>query len=172
MDDGPPSPARLFQALVAGVGLGGPLPWRESETLEWLETRDPPVVASPLMTDCQAVKNYMPNNDLDAVGGDPRRIGEIRTPKVIRPRMFDANIQFMYAWAFDDDDESSLRAQAICSYADRLYQFGRGSIWPGRGARCSTMKRSRHGYRVIRGLCTDHPTVAPAERWHVPGLDR
>ncbi len=126
MGDVPPSPARLFQALVAGVGLGGALGPEVVTALEWLEKRDPPVIASPLMTDGQTVKNYVPNNDLDAAGGDPRRIGEIRTQKIIRPRVFDTDTPFMYAWAFDNDDESNLQAHAICAFAEQLYQFGRG----------------------------------------------
>jgi len=124
--DWPPSPARLFQALVAGVGSGGPLGSQESKALGWLESRDPPVIASPLVTDGQLVKNYVPNNDLDAVGGDARRIGEIRAAKIIRPRMFDTDVPFMYAWGYDHDDESDIQAHSICSLAERLYQFGRG----------------------------------------------
>ena len=124
--DGPPSPGRLFQALVAGMGLGGPLASQDSEALEWLEGLDPPVIASPLMMDGQEVKNYVPNNDFDAVGGDPRRVGEIRDAKIIKPRVFDAAIPFMYAWAFGDDDVCNLQARMICSLAERLYQFGRG----------------------------------------------
>src|SRR5205085_12145061 len=65
-------------------------------------------------------------NDLDAVGGDARRIGKIRTTKTITPRMFDVGIPYLYAWTFDEDDESERQAQAICALAERLYQFGRG----------------------------------------------
>ena len=51
----------------------------------------------------------MPNNDLDAAGGDPRRIGEIRTAKIIKPRVFDSEMPFIYAWAFDDDEDKAKR---------------------------------------------------------------
>jgi CRISPR-associated protein Csb2 len=124
--DGPPSPARLFQALVAGAGLGGPLGAAESEALKWLEEREPPLIASPLVVNGQSVKTYVPNNDLDAMGGDARRIGQIRTPKTIRPRVFDDAIPLLYVWAFDPNEESERQAQAICALAERLYQFGRG----------------------------------------------
>src|SRR5579884_3926444 len=40
--DWPPSPARLFQALVAGGGLAGPLGNGEREALRWLEKKGPP----------------------------------------------------------------------------------------------------------------------------------
>ncbi len=124
--DDPPSPARLFQALVAGAGLGGPLGSRETKALEWLEQLRAPVIASPYMWKGQAVTNYVPSNDLDAKGGDVRHIGAIRTRKPFRPRLFDPSIPFMYAWSFDDNDESNLRAQEVRSIAEGLYQFGRG----------------------------------------------
>jgi CRISPR-associated protein Csb2 len=123
--DDPPSPARLFQALVAGIGLGGPLSSQQSEALEWLEGCDPPVIAAPLMTRGQSMTNYVPNNDLDAVGGDPRRVAQIRGAKIITPRVFDPELPFLYAWAFDED-EGNRQARSICSIADQLYQLGRG----------------------------------------------
>src|ERR687884_630521 len=87
--DWPPSPARLFQALVAGIGQCGPLSPQQSRPLEWLERLNPPVLAAPIMTEGQRVTNFVPNNDLDAVGGDARRIGSVRTKKHIKPKLFD-----------------------------------------------------------------------------------
>jgi CRISPR-associated protein Csb2 len=125
--DGPPSPARLFQALVAGGGLGGPKVLKEFESpLKWVEEREPPIIASPVVVDGQSFKTYVPNNDLDAMGGDARRIGKIREDKTIRPRTFDESIPYLYAWTFDEDEESERQAQAICALAEKLYQFGRG----------------------------------------------
>ena len=126
MGDGPPSPARLFQALVAGAGLSGPLEEGESKALKWLQELDAPVIASPVMVDGQSFKNYLPNNDLDAMGGDARRIGKIRTWKAVRPRVFDVGIPLLYAWAFHAAEDSERQAQAVCALAERLYQFGRG----------------------------------------------
>jgi CRISPR-associated protein Csb2 len=126
MRDGPPSPARLFQALVAGAGLSGPMYLEPFvEALEWIEKRNPPIIASPITADGQSFRNYLPNNDLDVLGGDARRIGRIRTVKVIRPLVFDASIPFLYAWTFDGDEESEPQAETICALAERLYQFGR-----------------------------------------------
>jgi CRISPR-associated protein Csb2 len=68
---------------------------------------------------------FMPNNDLDAKGGDVRRIGEIRlATKVWRPRIFDAKVPWIYAWPFEQADES--HAVAICALSEKLYQLGRG----------------------------------------------
>ena len=123
---GPPSPARLFQALVAGAGLGGPLCEDGRNALGWLEGLDPPVIASPRLTNGQYFKNYMPSNDLDAKGGDHRRIADIRDAKVIRPLLFDARVPFLYAWTFETDESARRHANTICVLAERLYQFGRG----------------------------------------------
>lgn len=122
----PPSPARLFQALVAGIGLGGPLSEEHSASLTWLEEREPPIIGAPRSRVGRRVMFYMPNNDLDAVGGDPGRIAEIRTAKSLSPRMFDAPVPFLYAWRLPDDGESADQAHTLCAIAECLYQFGRG----------------------------------------------
>jgi CRISPR-associated protein Csb2 len=68
---------------------------------------------------------FMPNNDLDAKGGDVRRISEIRlATKVWRPRLFDAKVPWVYAWPFADPDET--HAGALCALSEKLYQLGRG----------------------------------------------
>jgi hypothetical protein len=53
----------------------------------------------------------VPNNDLDAVGGDPTRVGEIRAPKLTRPVLFDAAMPLIYAWTFADAPEAQAHAQ-------------------------------------------------------------
>ena len=123
-EDWPPSPARLFQALVAGVARGAALEPDDVEALKWLESLDPPVIAAPTMRDGQRYQNFVPNNDLDAVGGDPGRIGEIRVDKLIRPRLFDAAIPLLYCWRFENDPDG--QAHALVEIAERLYQLGRG----------------------------------------------
>src|SRR4051794_14427129 len=74
-DDGepewPPSPLRLFQALVAASGLG-----RESRSaapsrraLQWLEQQTPPHVVAPPARTGLAIRMAVPNNDLNVVAG-------------------------------------------------------------------------------------------------------
>lgn len=126
--DWPPSPARLFQALVAGAGLGGPIGVAEKEAIEWLEKRETPLVgAPPAWRTRRGVLFYMPNNDSDAIAGDPLRMAKIRTAtKIFRPYLFDATIPFLYAWKLEGETADDGRARAICSLAERLYQLGRG----------------------------------------------
>lgn len=125
--DWPPAPARLFQALVAGAARGNVLSDEDSVALSWLEQLPPPEIIGPSTRRGQRLKNYVPNNDLDSVGGDPGRIGEVRTStKIIQPYIFDADVPFLYAWHFKPSDEASRHAGEICALAERLYQLGRG----------------------------------------------
>lgn len=124
--DWPPSPARLFQALVAGAARSG-LGAEDRQALTWLESTAPPVIAAPLETRGQSFGFFVPNNDLDAVGGDIRNIGRVRTSvKRIRPRLFSSEIPFLYAWTFEQSEETHARADAVAQIAGRLYQLGRG----------------------------------------------
>src|SRR5690606_25459590 len=100
--DWPPSPARLFQALVAGAANGGEVAEADRTALRWLETLEPPVIAAPVHRVGRGYASYVPNNDLDAVGGDPRRVSEIRTAKSIRARLFDQATPFLYLWWFEE----------------------------------------------------------------------
>lgn len=124
LPDWPPSPARLFQALVAGAARGAALEPADAEALEWLEKRGAPIIAAPHARKGESFTNFVPNNDLDAVGGDPKRVSEIRAGKTIRPMLFDSGAPLLYVWRFDRSDE--MLAKRICAIAERLYQLGRG----------------------------------------------
>src|SRR4051794_8523022 len=89
--DWPLSPFRLFQAMVAGA-FGGR--WaaedknaqeQRSDAFRWLELQQPTHISAPPRSQCRPIRSYVPNNDLDSVGGDPRRVEEIRSEKVIVP---------------------------------------------------------------------------------------
>ena len=122
-DGWPPSPGRLFQALIAGAARGAKLPMEDGRALKWLERLDPPRIAAPVVRRGRAVKLFVPNNDLDSVGGDPARVSEIRVPKQWRPTFFDPNEPVLYLWDFES---GSVEATRICAIAERMYQLGRG----------------------------------------------
>ena len=124
--DWPPTPARLFQALVAGTAKGDKMADEDKAALEWLEMLDAPVIAAPAGRPGQSCKTYVPNNDLDAVGGDLRQIGKIRTAKNTRPHIFDSGVPLLFAWTFNRGGSAEKNAQTICKIAVRLYQMGRG----------------------------------------------
>lgn len=120
-----PSPARLFQALVAGAARAGidDVPRR---AFEWLETQAAPTVCVPHVTRGQVFKIFVPDNDLDAKDGAPEAVAEIRSAKQVAPLLFDAAIPFVFAWPFDETPETLEHTRALCRIATRLYQFGRG----------------------------------------------
>lgn len=124
--DWPPAPARLFQALVAaGPKDKDALEKTSRDALAWLEQLAAPVIAAPVSIEGQPnFKLYVPNNDLDAYGGDIRKIAKVRTAtKQIKPRLFDASVPLLYIWRFDGDDT---HAKCVCKIAESLYQLGRG----------------------------------------------
>jgi CRISPR-associated protein Csb2 len=88
-----------------------------------LESLDPPHVVAPRKTHARTVIYFVPNNDLDSVGGDPRRVSEIRAGKSVSPILFDADDACLYAWRFVEGEH---HAQALCSLAERLHTLGRG----------------------------------------------
>ena len=122
-DGWPPSPGRLFQALVAGAARGATFQPEDRRALEWLERLDPPRIAAPAVRRGRAVRRFVPNNDLDSVGGDPARVGEIRVGKQWRPCFFDPDVPVLFVWNLDSGVADAAR---ICSIATRLYQLGRG----------------------------------------------
>ena len=122
----PPSPARLFQALVAGAARGGALSEDAALAFRWLEGLKAPAIAAPSAFAGQGFKTFVPNNDLDAVGGDPARIGALRVGKIVRPCTFDAAVPLLYAWTFEPSADTERHARAICEIAENLYQLGRG----------------------------------------------
>ena len=119
----PPSPARLFQALIAGAARGKRLDPEDRSAFAWLEQLAAPTIVAPAMRVGRSSTIYVPNNDLDAVGGDPRRVSEIRTAKLVKPRLLDARIPLVYAWTFEHGAQHATR---ICAIAEKLYQLGRG----------------------------------------------
>ncbi len=119
----PPSPARLFQAMVAAAARGDMIEQEDKKALRWLEGRPAPRIAAPPMHRGRAIKLFVPNNDLDAVGGDPANVGKIRVDKSWRPCFFDPDEPVIYAWKFDSGKDQAVR---ICTIAERLCQLGRG----------------------------------------------
>lgn len=124
--DWPPAPARLFQALVAGAARGGKLTYDDKMALEWLETLKAPMIAAPAVRHGQTFRNYVPDNDLDAIGCDLKQIAGIRTGKSIQPHIFDLHIPLLFVWTFNGNKDSEGKARSVCKIVERLYQLGRG----------------------------------------------
>lgn len=115
----PPSPARLFQALVAGSAGAGTIV-EDAAALGWLEELPhAPTVCAPVPREGRGFNNYVPNNDRDSTAFK-------KALKAIKARFFDATVALSYAWPLDDFQESECQARDIARIADTLYQLGRG----------------------------------------------
>lgn len=122
----PPSPARVFQALVASAGPQQSLPSNVQDALLWLEALPPPILHAPKALLGQRVQLYVPHNDLDTAGGDPRAVESIRVGKVVQPHLFDARQPISYIWTYAAEPSANAHAEQICHIAMGLYQLGRG----------------------------------------------
>ena len=118
----PPSPARVFQALVAGNAQGEGLTREVWDALEWMERLPPPAIAAPRAQRGSRATLYVPNNDADAQP-DPRDVSSIRVKKVVHPALFDAETPLIYAWPVP---EESPHADVVIRAALGVYQLGRG----------------------------------------------
>ncbi len=127
MPEWPPSPFRLFQALIAGALAGAPRARAEelAPACSWFEGLPPPLIAVPPARKGRRSDLWVPNNDLDAVGGDPRRVDKIRTAKRVAPQLFAPDAPFLYLWPLAGEVEEPAAA-TVTVMAEQLYQFGRG----------------------------------------------
>lgn len=128
-DGWPPSPSRLFQALMAGAAQGAYIPPATVEALDWLERLPHPIIAAPHTVAGQMYDIYVPNNDLDAelskrgASDMDMAVASIRVKKRVRPVLFDVNIPILYCWPINGQ---ATEATMICEAAESLYQLGRG----------------------------------------------
>ncbi len=103
----PPSPLRLYQAIVAASAAR----WNERRglrhaepALQWLELLPPPTITAPAAREAQGYRLYVPDNAGDLVGRSLSRGGEdsianYRTEKSIRPMLFPAEGAVHYLWS-------------------------------------------------------------------------
>lgn len=97
------------------------MPEPAAQALRVLEGLAPPVIAAPEARRGQRVGLFVPNNDLDAVGGDPARVGEVRTKKTVVPHLLESEPVVLYAWPLPVGG-----GEELVSLANGLYQLGRG----------------------------------------------
>ncbi len=106
----PPSPFRLFQALVAGVARSGGLDGPIGQSLAWLQPR-PPLIIAPRSRPGQITTRFVPNNDSDKMLDRQGRL----TAKTSRPTIMLDEPEVHYLWqASQDCPERELRGAAHC----------------------------------------------------------
>jgi CRISPR-associated protein Csb2 len=126
-EEWPPSPARVFQALLAGVMTGGFRSRWDAvrSTFEWIERQAPPEIVA---TEAGAGKRFVlavPNNDADVAAnawtrGQEFNLAQLRTMKRVSPKEIDdpeRKPHLQYLWRIDErdrPDESALQQLAYC----------------------------------------------------------
>ena len=90
----PPSPFRLFQALVAGTARHGKLDSEIGKSLVWLESLDPPLILAPRSKPGRIVLRFVPNNDGDTEPDRQKRL----TGKTSRPTLMLDVPEVHYLW--------------------------------------------------------------------------
>lgn len=120
----PPSPARVFQALIAGVARGREIPVVVADALRWLETLPPPRIGTPRAKLGAEQTLFVPNNDLDTKGGDPAKLADVRVAKRVVPRLIQGLTPLLFAWSWEEG--GAAHAGVLARAAEQLYQLGRG----------------------------------------------
>jgi CRISPR-associated protein Csb2 len=132
-EEWPPSPARLFQALVAGLMTCG---YRQhAETVEpalrWLEKQPPPVIHACDAVERSAYRIAVPNNDMDVVAwewasGRSADPAALRTLKSVHPKELPSNgPHVQYVWAVDAEQAEAV-AEPLRTAARCLHTLGWG----------------------------------------------
>lgn len=125
-DDGPewpPSPMRLFQAMLAGSRTGcRDSRWTEAkaEAFRWLESRQPPIILAPSAQAATGHVTFVPNND-----SDRRERQDRLTGKTVIPHFLLDGDTVHYLWPIETEVESS-HAEVLCREARNLIALGWG----------------------------------------------
>ncbi len=104
----PPSPLRVFQAVVAAAARAGTLD-ATRDALNWLEQRDPPTVIAPEATPSgRGYRLSVPHNSMDLVArkwsrGIEANAAEHRTMKNVRPQRLPEDAVVHYMWPLEGD---------------------------------------------------------------------
>lgn len=124
----PPSPSRLFQALVAGSHCGAYELIHTDErdrALRWLESLEPPLIETPPDRETgRGVTNYVPNNDDQLPLSHDPNSGHVRTAKSFLAKVFPAGRILSYSWSFESNQEGDENAAVICSMARLVTHLG------------------------------------------------
>lgn len=120
LEDFPPSPLRLFQALIA-VSHRGAYGRQNTEVrnkaLRWLEKLNAPVIAADQTEESgEDAKNFVPNND--------EQLDHIRTEKSMHHHVLLGDGETKYIWDFDADESSLEFAKVICAMSRLVTYLG------------------------------------------------
>jgi len=109
----PPSPFRLFQAMLAASASSGNV---SNDAFYWLEQLSLPEILAPPVRSAREWKTYVPNNDSD--------VELKKNEKVFRPVRILSGAPLCYLWQINPDDQDI--AAKIILHACRVSVLGWG----------------------------------------------
>ncbi len=116
----PPSPLRLFQALVAASHRGAyGLVNQEARdrALNWLSSLAPPTIEAGTPVESGiGMTNYVPNND--------NLPNHVRTAKPMLRHVLTADATVVFRWEFSASDDARAQARVVCAMAQLLTHLG------------------------------------------------
>ena len=134
----PPSPLRLFQALVCAAAAR----WREGQladyafpALQWLEQhREPSIVAPDIQPERTGFRMYVPNNAGDLVpaawarGSDDAKFSSLNVEKDVLPTRMVGGDSIQYIWELPDPVPDEVRGylEIIAAAARSITHLGWG----------------------------------------------
>ena len=123
----PPSPMRLFQALLAGSRTGcRNRDWSDAkaEAFRWLEQRHPPIIIAPAAQPASPYTLFVPNNDADKEFDRQKLL----TSKIATPHRMHNGDTLHYLWPIEEPDfpEGQTHAELLCREARHLLALGWG----------------------------------------------
>src|ERR1019366_6796881 len=136
----PPSPLRVFQALVAAAARrnAGELDANARFALEWMERQPPPVVVAPTSIEGTGYRLSVPNNAMDVVArawsrGNDSNSGDAnpathRTMKPVRPQLLLNDEAVYYLWRLPEPLSEEVRGhvQLLSGSAGSIVALGWG----------------------------------------------
>ncbi|WP_420827048.1 type I-G CRISPR-associated protein Csb2 [Halorhodospira neutriphila] len=150
-EEWPPSPARLFRALLAGACQPGGAGQRGVAALQRLESLEPPVILGPAPERLAPVRTSVPNNDGDQVmdahhRGRPaqarRRESKLRTMRLRQPWSVPGPVEYRWHCPEPDPDPA-----AFDLLAEGLTLLGQGADLATATARWQEVEEPRWGYQ-------------------------
>lgn len=129
----PPSPLRLFQAMLAGVMTGGNREYQGAaeRSFEWLESQRAPLVVAEDAIPLQAYRITAPNNDFDIAAkawsaGKEYETAKLKTMKTVAPRALEQpHSHVHYVWKVEREPSPEV-VEGLRDAARRMHTLGWG----------------------------------------------
>ena len=130
----PPSPLRLFQAIVESASTR----WRGQDfskfaepVLHWLENQPGPLIIAPTAIRGEKHRLYVPDNVMDKVArswtlGNAASIADYRTEKDVCPLHLREGNVVRYLWALDEVSTSELQEELLAVAVRSVTHLGWG----------------------------------------------